>query len=170
MPIPAKVEAYLKKAAKPFEKIGHKTVFTAYDVAQTLQKKLQEVGKTLLVSADKTYVLVVFPASKRLDVAKLGKALKVKKVKIVPEAVMVKVLKVKAGALTAFGKLHKLPLVVDRGLLKTKEVILQAGSFTDSVLMKASDFVKIEEAKLVNIAEAARRTVKKAAKKVKPKK
>ncbi|MDD5110396.1 MAG: YbaK/EbsC family protein [Patescibacteria group bacterium] len=155
MPIPAKVKAYLKKAKKPFEEITHKTVFTAYDIAQTLKRNLKEVGKTLLVKTDKAYVLVVVPASHRLDFAKLKKALKVKKVEMVPEKVMAKMLKVKAGALTAFGKLHKLPLVVDRSLLKTKDVILQAGSFTDSVRMKVKDFVKMEEALMAGIVEAA---------------
>lgn len=154
MPIPAKVKAYLKKAKVGFEEIGHKTVFTAYDVAQTLKRNLKEIGKTLLVKTDKAYVLVVVPASHRLDLAKLKKALKVKKVEMVPEKVMAKMLKVKAGALTAFGKLHKLPLIVDRSLLKTKEVILQAGSFTDSVRMKAKDFVEMEEALLAGIVEA----------------
>jgi len=164
MPIPKRVEGYLKKANKKFDVLAHKTVYTAYDVAQTLKRKLHEVGKTLLVKADKTYVLVVVPASRRLDFDKLKKALKAQNVQLVSERAMTKLLKVKAGVLTAFGKLHKLPTVVDKSLLKSKDIILQAGSFTDSVLMKAKDFVAVEQAKLVNIVEAAKKKVAKVAK------
>lgn len=166
MPIPARVAGYLKKSGKKFEQQAHKTVYTAYDVAQTLRRKLQEVGKTLLVSADKAHVLVVVPASRRLDFAKLKKALNAKNVTLVSEKAMASVLKVKSGALTAFGKLHKLPTVVDKSLMKSKDVILQAGSFTDSVLMKAKDFVALEQAKLVNIVEAASTQVKKIKRKI----
>lgn len=165
MPIPKRVEAYLKKANKKFDQISHKTVYTAYDVAQTLKRKLHEVGKTLVVQADKAHVLVVVPASRRLDFAKLKKALKAKEVKLVSEKAMAKALDLKSNALTAFGKLHKVPMVVDKSLLKSKDIILQAGNFTDSVLMKAKDFVAMEQARLVNIVEAASAKVKKITKK-----
>ncbi len=167
MPIPKRVEAYLKKAGKKFVPHAHKTVYTAYDVAQTMKRKLHEVAKTLLVQADKAHILVVVPASKRLDFDKLKKALQASNVKLVSEKAMQQVLKVKSGALTAFGKMHKLPIVVDKSLMKSKDVILQAGSFTDSVLMKAKDFVAMEQAKLVNIVEAAAKKVKKISKRKK---
>lgn len=155
MPVPKRVAAYLKKAGKKFEQLTHKTVYTAYDLAQTLKGSLQEIGKTLLVKADRAYVLVVIPASARLDLAKLKNFLKAKVVSLAPEKVMVKILKVKPGALTAFGGLHRLEVVVDRSLTKTKQVILQAGSFTDSIRMKVKDFLAMEQAKLAGIAQAA---------------
>lgn len=170
MPIPKTVEAYLKKANKKFEQISHKTVYTGYDLAQTLKRKLNEVGKALVVKADKAHVLVVLPASKRLDLGKLKKALKVKSISLVPEKTMTKMLQAsKTAAITAFGGLHKFQTVVDRGLLKTKDVFLQAGNFTDSVRMKVQDFVKLEQAKLAQIAATTAKAAKKVAAKVKPK-
>lgn len=167
MSIPKSVETYLKKAGKKFEQLTHKTVYTAHDVAQTLKRKLHEVGKTILVQADKAHVLVVVPASRRLDFAKLKKSLKAKNVALVSEKAMAKALALKTGALTAFGTLHQVPMMVDKSLTKSKAVILQAGNFTDSVLMKTKDFVAMEQAKLVNIVEAASKQVKKLAKRTK---
>lgn len=170
MPIPKTVEAYLRKANKKFEQISHKTVYTGYDLAQTLKRKLHEVGKALLVKADKAYVLVVLPASKRLDLGKLKKALNAKSISLVPEKAMNTLMSAsKTAAITAFGGLHKIQTVVDRGLLRTKDVFLQAGNFTDSVRMKVKDFVKLEQAKLVQIAETTVKAAKKVAAKVKPK-
>lgn len=155
MPIPKTTKKYLDKKMAKYDELAHKTVYTAYDLAQTLRKELNQIAKSLLVAADKAYIIAVVPAHMRLDLGKLKKALKAKKVKIPDEKVMVKVFKVKPGAMTAFGGLHNVEVWVDKGLLKTKDVILGAGSFTDSVRMKAKDFIKMEQAKLADFAQKA---------------
>ena len=173
MPIPPKVKKYLDDKGIDYEELAHKTVFTAYDAAQTLKKELKEIAKTILIEADKTHVLVVLPADKKIDMAKLKKALGAKSVKIPDEKVMIKVLKIKPGTLSSFGKLHNLELLVDKAMLGTKKVVVSTGSFTDSVFMKIKDLVEIEEAKLADIAMKGGYSIpkktKKAMKKVKTK-
>jgi len=154
MPIPKTTKNYLDKKMARYDEIAHKTVYTAYDAAQTLRKELKEIAKSLLIATDKAYVIAVVPANMRIDLGKLKKALQVKKVSIPNEKLMVKIFKVKPGAMTAFGGLHKVEVWVDKSLLKTKDIILSAGSFTDSVRMKAKDFIDIEQAKLANFAKS----------------
>lgn len=154
MSIPKNVTNYLEKKAAKYEPIVHKKVYTAYDAAQTLKKDLKEIAKSLLIKADKAYILVIVPASMRIDLKKLKKAVGAKKVEIPKENVMVKVFKIKPGAITAFGGLHKVETVVDKSFLKTKEAIFAAGSFTDSIRMKVKDFIEMEEAKLASFAKA----------------
>ncbi|OGM97211.1 MAG: hypothetical protein A2817_01405 [Candidatus Yanofskybacteria bacterium RIFCSPHIGHO2_01_FULL_39_8b] len=161
MPIPKKIEAYLRKTNKKFYVIAHKTVYTGYDLAQTLRKSLSSIAKTLVVKTDKGYALVILPASSRLDLKKLKKILKVKKVTIPGEKIMSKVFKVKPGAISAFGKFHKVDTVVDKSIMKAKDVIFQAGSFTDSVMMKAKDFIEAEGALLGDFAQKANYTLQK---------
>lgn len=152
MAVPAKVKKYLEKSGINYEELAHKTVYTAYDVAQTLKKELKHIAKNLLIQADKTFVLVVVPADKKLNLDKIRQALGAKKVSIPNEKIMLKVLKIKPGAVSSFGKLHKMETLVDKALVKSKEAIFATGSFTDSVLMKVKDFVAMEEAKLADIA------------------
>lgn len=156
-----KVLNYLDKNKIKFDVLDHKKVYTAYDLAQTLREDLKKIAKTLLIKADKDYVLVVIPAHYRLDLSKLKKALKVKKVEIPEEKIVVKVLKVKIGGITPFGALHQVETWVDRSLLKTQQVIMNAGSFTQSLRLKAKDFAKLEEAKLGNFVKSAGYKVKK---------
>ena len=152
MAIPAKTKAYLDKKLARYEVLSHKTVYTAYDAAQTLRRELKEIAKSLLIAADKPYIIAVIPAHLRLDLGKLKASLRAKKVSIPREQVMIKIFKVKPGAMTAFGGLHKVEVWADKSLLKTKDVILSAGSFTDSVRMKVKDFLQMEQAKLANFA------------------
>ncbi len=145
MSLPKKVINHLESAKTPHEVLTHKTVFTAYDLAQTLGEKMQNIAKSLLVKVDKEYMIVVVPAHYRLDLAKLKKFLKAKKVSIAKEKDMVTKFKVKPGALTAFGTIHKIAVVADLSLLKLQKAIFQAGSFTESVRMKMKDYLKLEQ-------------------------
>jgi Ala-tRNA(Pro) deacylase len=145
MAIPQKVIKYLNSAKTAYKPIVHKTVFTAYDAAQTLGVKLNEIAKTLVIKADKNYILAVLPASSRLDLGKLKKIVKAKKVEISKENVMQKVFKVKPGAITPFGNLYKVPVFVDKAMLRAKKIIAGAGSYEDSVLMTAKNFLKATE-------------------------
>src|SRR3989338_4946618 len=153
MTLPAKTKQYLDKKLAKYEAISHKTVYTAYDAAQTLLRELKDIAKSLLIAADRAYIIVVVPAHMRIDLVKLKKSLKAKKVSIPNEKVMVKVFKVQPGAMTAFGGLHQVEVWVDKSLLKTKDIILSAGSFTDSVRMKVKDFIKLEQAKLASFSQ-----------------
>jgi len=152
--LPAKLVKYLEGAGVKHEILEHKTVYTALDVAATMKKKMNEIAKSLLVKADKDYFLVLLPADYNLDFKKLAVCLglytgkKVKAVKIPSEKIMTKALKVKAGAMSAFGGLHKLPVVMDKGLKKAKKVVFASGSFDHSVEMAVKDFAKLENAVL----------------------
>lgn len=149
MKIPAKVINFLKKNKVKHEVVEHRTVFTAYDLAQTLKKKLGEVAKTLVVKVDKGHALVVIPASHQVDFKALKKVTSAKKVDIDRENVMTKLFKVKPGAISPFhGPLHKLPVYIDKALVKTQKAVVQAGSFEQSVHMKTKDLIKVVEGKL----------------------
>lgn len=171
--VPAKVQNYLEKNAYRFEALPHRTVFTAYDLAQTLKFPLEKIAKVLLVRADKDFALIVVAAKRRLDMAKIKKALKVKSVKIASEKDMVKYFKVKAGAMTAFAKLHGIIMALDRGLAKESQVLFPSGDFQIALRLSPKQVVKNEEAILADLSVATNlklQTSKKPKKKSRPKK
>jgi len=177
--IPVKVVKYLEKAGVDHDILEHKTVYTAFDAAATMKKKMDEIAKSLLVKADKDYFLVLLPADKNLDLKKLGACIgaqtgkKIKVVKIPGEKIMEDLLKIKAGAMSAFGNLHKLPVVMDKAMTKAKKAVFSSGSFNHSVEMLVKDFIELEQAVLgsfgVNKAAGGKKKVvrKKATKKKK---
>ncbi|HKK54554.1 MAG TPA: YbaK/EbsC family protein [Patescibacteria group bacterium] len=152
--IPANVKRYLEKAGIKHDILEHKTVYTAIDAAKTMKKDLNKIAKSLLVKADKDYYLILLPADYNLDENKLKKVIekgsdkKVKAIKIPGEKMMEKALNLKAGALTAFGNLHKVNVIVDKNLEKAKKAIFSSGSLNHSVEMAVKDFVKMENAVL----------------------
>ena len=154
MKIPAKIANFLKKQKIKHEVVAHRTVYTAYDLAQTLGRKLGEVAKTLVVKVDKGHAILVLPASHQVDFKALKKATGAKKVDIDRENVMVKLFKIPAGAISPFhGPLTKLPVYIDKGLMKAQKAVVQAGSFEESIHMKTKDLLKVVEGKLANFSK-----------------
>lgn len=151
---PLKLVKYLEDHGVGHKILEHKTVYTAFDTAATLKRKVGEIAKSLLVKADKDYYLALLPADQNLDFKKLGKCIgaqtkkPVKVVKIPGEKIMEELLKVKSGAMSAFGGFHKLPVYLDKGLAKAKKAVFAGGSHNHSVEMLVKDFIKIEKAAL----------------------
>lgn len=151
---PQKLAKYLEAAGVKHDILEHRTVYTAYDAAATMKKKLNEIAKSLLVMADKNYYLVILPADYNLDFKKLGKIISkqigqpVKAIKIPDEKAMTNLLKLRNEAMSAFGGLHKLPVIVDKKLAGAKKAVFNSGSFNHSVEMTVKDFIKYENALL----------------------
>ncbi len=147
---PAKVLKYLESSGVKHDLLEHKTVYTAIDAAHTMKKKFDEVAKSLLVKADKDYYVVLLPADNNLDMDKLKKVVskdqdkEIKVVKIPGEKLAREVLKIKKDAMTAFGSLYKLPVIMEKKLEKTKKAVFASSSFNHSVEMAAKDFIKLE--------------------------
>jgi prolyl-tRNA editing enzyme YbaK/EbsC (Cys-tRNA(Pro) deacylase) len=141
-------------------------------LAQTLGTKLEDIAKTLLVHAElpvlkkkeKRYFIVVVPASYYVDMKKVKKALKAAKVRIADEKMMKK-LGIKPGALSPFGSLRKMGVIVDKALLKTKDAIIGAESFTESLRMKVKDLVAVEAPLVAPIGKKAGLKLQKPSKK-----
>jgi prolyl-tRNA editing enzyme YbaK/EbsC (Cys-tRNA(Pro) deacylase) len=166
-----KLQKILDESKKKHEAIEHRTTYTAYDVAATLHLKLNQIAKSLLVKTNKPlihgakpYALIVVPADKNVDLKKLAKImstkdLRITKVEIPKEGVMKAQFKVKPGSMAAFGSLYKLPVFVDK--VVKGQMIFAAGSFEESIKMKAEDFIKIENAKIGSFSVAKKASKKK---------
>ncbi|MBI4280930.1 YbaK/EbsC family protein [Candidatus Uhrbacteria bacterium] len=152
MTTPKKIISHLKKNKIKFEIVPHRTVYTAYDLAQTLGEKLDRIVKTLLIKVEfpkvqkkkAGYYIIALPAHYQADFQKVKKALKAAKVGLAPERVM-KRLGIQPGAITPFRSIHKLELLLDRSLTKAKEVLVHAGSHTESLRMKIKDLHRLEK-------------------------
>jgi prolyl-tRNA editing enzyme YbaK/EbsC (Cys-tRNA(Pro) deacylase) len=153
-----KILLHLGKKDVAFEVVKHRKVFTAYDLAQTVGEELDKIAKALLVKVelpdvkkkDQRHYVVIVPASYHLDLAKIKKQLKATKVEIAPERVMKK-LGIEPGAISPFGSVRGLGVAVDKSLLKGKEMIVGAESFTESIRLKVKDFIKAEEEAVIGL-------------------
>ncbi|MDD5626558.1 MAG: YbaK/EbsC family protein [Patescibacteria group bacterium] len=150
-----RLENFLKKSKAVYKLMPHKTVYTTFDLAQTLRADLKEIAKTLLVRADTEFIFAVVPGNRRLDIMRLKKLINAErkkmgeracqKLKIASEAQIKMKITKKAGTLVPFGSLYKQKTYIDKLLLKNKKIILNAGSFEEAIKITASVYRKIEK-------------------------
>lgn len=150
-----KLQNFLTKQKAKYKLREHKTVYTAYDAAKTQGLELKQVAKTLLVKGDNKFAFVVLPASKKLDLPKLKKAInkyiekigekKIKKLRIATESQIVQNFTKGKGALSPFGSLYGRPTFVEKSFLKNKKINLNAGSFEESLEMTPAVYKKVEK-------------------------
>lgn len=137
-----KLEKFLTENKIKYKLREHKKVFTAHDEAQTQHIKTKEIAKVVLVRADKSFALVVIPAQKYVDFKKVKKGLKAKKISMAKESDITKILKTKIGLIHPFGNLYEMPVLADSAVLKQKTITTSPGSYTESIEIKTSDFIK----------------------------
>ena len=137
------LEKLLKTNQVKYAVAEHRKVYTAFDSAETQDIKLAEVAKGVLVKGKKTLYLAVLPAGFNCDFKALGK-LAGDRVSMAKENDIKKKLKTKIGLIAPFGSLYRIPLFIDKKLLKNKKINLPAGSYTESVVISVKDYLKLE--------------------------
>jgi prolyl-tRNA editing enzyme YbaK/EbsC (Cys-tRNA(Pro) deacylase) len=160
--IPAKIKNYLDKNKYKYEIIEHRTTFTAWDTAQTEKVKPQEVAKTLVLSADKDYLIALVPANRNLDKNKLLKLVNVerkksgqknyKKINFAKEAWMKKNIPGKVGATPPFREILKTNIYIDRLLTRPKKIYVGSGEYDASIRVAMSQYIKNEKPILGNFS------------------
>ncbi|MFH1508916.1 MAG: YbaK/EbsC family protein [bacterium] len=166
MPVVAKVLKQFEKNKVNYKLLSHKVTYTALDRAETQKIDMSDVVKTLVLKADKYYILACVPAIKNLDKNKVKKILNiylkkqeekaVKKVDFAKEAWMTKNIPGKVGSTPPFASLFLkkwaslknkeiIPVIFDNALLKRKVIFLNSGDYKISIMLKPAGFLKVEE-------------------------
>lgn len=144
MALPQKIKKFLDEKKAKYEILEHKTVFTAFDKAQTLKVPEKIIGKTLVMKVNGKLALVLISASQNLDLKKFKKKTKYKKVDFVSEKLIKTKLKgVKVGAIPPFGILWNLPTFVDKNLMKNPKIIVNGGDYKFSLKISPTILKKL---------------------------
>jgi prolyl-tRNA editing enzyme YbaK/EbsC (Cys-tRNA(Pro) deacylase) len=159
MSISKKITNYLEQKKYKYEIIEHKTTYTAWDTARTAQKqekkiKPDEIVKTLVMKADKGYILALVGANKKIDKKKLLKTINTyrKKEKLpttkstdfAKEAWMKKNIPGKVGATPPLSGLLGITVYMDLTLTKQKNLYLGSGEYEYSIKVPAKQYLKNE--------------------------
>ncbi|HOX30667.1 MAG TPA: YbaK/EbsC family protein [Candidatus Paceibacterota bacterium] len=164
-PIPKKVDDFLKKSGVKFELIEHKTVYTANDKAATLKIKPAAVGKVLVMKSEGEPVIALVAGDRNLDMEKIKRILKAKKVDFLPEpAIKEKFKGIDPGAIPPFAEIWGVKVLADKKLLSQPKIVFSAGRYEWSLRLTPAVFKKISPQLITGIFSKAKE------KKLKPKK
>ncbi|HXY38965.1 MAG TPA: YbaK/EbsC family protein [Vicinamibacteria bacterium] len=128
-----------------YETLPHRDAFTSQGVAAAAHVSGWFLAKVLVVRAGaRGPLMVVLPASCRLDTAALARALGEPSVSFLPEAEIQALFPdCDVGAMPPFGQLYGLPVWVDACFPRKGEFDFQAGNHHEVVRIRYADFERL---------------------------
>jgi len=150
-----RIEQYLKQQGVRYEVLHHARAFTAQRIAQAehIPGKMQ-VKVVMLRSGDQFY-MAVLPAVAHVDVAAFTKVVG-KPCRLATEAEFKDLFPdCEIGAMPPFGSFYMLPVYADELLEEDDEIVMQAGTHTESVKLAWDDYLRLERPTLTQISHRA---------------
>ena len=152
------VTEHLEQRGSAFELLPHRQAYTSTDEARALGIDAGEVLKTLAVRTGSGYVLVVIPASCRLDLHLVRDALGDHQARLASEEELAgDFAGYQLGALPPLGALLGSQLYVDPAVLEHDMVVFAAGTQTESVRMRTEELFASQQVRTVPLVRQADR-------------
>lgn len=141
-----RLEKYFRDNGVGFQAMTHPTAYTAQDVAAAQKVPGKQVAKVVMVLADAKTVMLVMPASYRIDFTKLKGVLGAKEARLAKEEEFSGIFPdCDTGAMPPFGNLYNVPMYVDRVLTEDPEIVFQAGSHRDTMKVAYKDYARLTQ-------------------------
>jgi Ala-tRNA(Pro) deacylase len=148
------IREFLKSRHVPHEPLLHTPSASAAHLAQSVHVSGGRVAKAVLVRAGTGYALAVLPATHRIDLGKLGAALRATHVEIASEDEVEAVFfDCERGAVPPFGSLYRMTTVVDASLSGGSEIVIEGNTRHEGLKMRYRDFEAIERPIRARFAE-----------------
>lgn len=148
MPV-RKLKEYLDQNGVRWVSIVHSPAYTAQEVAASAHVKGKELAKTVMVKVDGKPVMVVLPASQRVDFQVLREVTGGESVVLSSEAEFRELFPdCEAGAMPPFGNLYGMDVFVAPKLAEDDEIAFNAGSHTELMRLRWADFERLVRPKV----------------------
>ncbi|MGA8165297.1 MAG: YbaK/EbsC family protein [Waddliaceae bacterium] len=144
MPISPKVKAFLDEQNVEYEIAEHPIAYTAMEVAGSQHIPGKQMVKSVIIKSNGEFVMCVLPAIHLIDFEKLKSVTGEKAIKLANEEEIALLFPdYEVGAEPPFGQLYGLKVYADKILEEDREIVFNAGTHTDVVKMKFSDYKRL---------------------------
>jgi Ala-tRNA(Pro) deacylase len=137
---------YLAAQNVPFDSLLHPPAYGASKRARSLGVAGRDVAKAVLLVGPEGYLLAVLPTTHEIDLALLSRALggPLRLARVAEAARLF--FDCEWGAVSAFGNLYGLPILLDTSLPPCAFVVFEAGSHFHDVRLFCEDFERLSGA------------------------
>ncbi|MEW5799318.1 MAG: YbaK/EbsC family protein [Bacteroidota bacterium] len=146
--------ALLKERNIPYQTVHHKPTFTSEESATARGEDVNIGGKAILMKIDDRFNLFVLSAALKIDSKKIKEHFKAKSIRFATKEELHSLTGLVPGSVPPFGKpILDFEFFVDRSVLQNEKIAFNAGSLTDSIIMKTSDYLSVTNPQLLNFSQ-----------------
>lgn len=146
-----KLIEYLDRNHVKYEMIHHPLAYSSTKTAHVAHVHGYEMAKPVIVKIDGNLVMVVMSANQRVNLSLLKALFQTDDVELASENEFVRKFgDCEMGAMPPFGNLYGMDEIISEELTKDDEIVFNAGTHTDLIKMKFSDFEKLVHPRIVN--------------------
>lgn len=140
------VQQFLAGQGKPFEVIEHPSTFTASHMAQAVHVAGDLVAKSVVAKADDQYVLLILPATCRVDLDSVREALGAQCLELADEREFAMLFpECELGAVPPFGSQFGMKSIVDSALTQADQIVFEGNTLREAIRMSYRDFAELEK-------------------------
>ena len=152
MPV-RKLKEYLDQNGVRWVSIVHSPAYTAQEIAASAHIKGRELAKTVMVKVDGKPVMVVLPASQRVDFQTLRDVTGGEAVVLAGESEFRELFPdCEAGAMPPFGNLYGMKVYAADILKEDEEIAFNAGTHSELMRLKYRDFDRLVKPTVAKIS------------------
>lgn len=139
-----KLKQYLDAERIAYQIATHRRAFTSQGVAQAAHVSGQEFAKcVILMTGDGRTIMAVLPGPRHVSLPLVSEMLG-QQVRLAREDEFASLFPgCELGAEPPFGNLYDLPVYVDDALARDPEIVFNAGTHTETIRMRYSDFARL---------------------------
>ena len=151
MSVARRLKEYLELNKVPYTHCTHRLAYTAQEVAEAQHVPGREVAKTIVLKADDEFILVMLPATLKLDLKALRGQLPFKHLELASENELSRLFPdSEVGAMFPFGNLYHLKVYVDKSVAANQQIVFNAGTHVDTIQMAYQDFERLARPEVVD--------------------
>jgi Ala-tRNA(Pro) deacylase len=149
-----KIKKFLTEKGIEFKTINHQPTTTSQASAEARGEDLKIGGKALVMKTDDVFRLFVLSAAKKTDSKRLKRIFGCKRIRFANGEELQELTGLVPGAVPPFGRpIVDLDLYVDRSIAVNPKIAFNAGSLTDSIVMKTEDYLSVAEPEIIEFSK-----------------
>jgi len=152
MKIPDRLIEFLNQHQVRYEIVHHPVAFTAQELAAIEGVKGHEHAKVVMAKAGARLVMLVLPASHRVDWERLQAVIGAVPALAAEADFQALFPDCEIGTMPPFGQLYGVEMVVDGGFAQNTRIAFEAGTHSDAVKMSYADYARLAQPAVADFA------------------
>ena len=146
-----RLNTYLQQAHINYQVLQHAPAYTAREIAASTHMSGMDFAKTLILNVDGIRMMLVLPATYRLDLARFTHMMDAQSVTLVPEQELeVLFPNCEIGAMPPFGNLYGIAVYIARELSLREHIFFNAGSHHEVWQMDYVDYHELVAPRVIS--------------------